>query len=228
MTKNNHIWQLGVPLLLQTALILAVPAQAVYTQFTGKTVILQTAPLDPYQPLRGYSQTMRYDISSQDSLRDLPGWEQLPKQQPDGNQVTFIKPGTLFYVILAAPVSSNLTELPQTWTPIALSPKYPAQLPPNQVALKGLAQRGLIEYGLETYSIPKDQRDRINRDLSAARQANRTQPQQLLPIVMEIKVDDRGNAVPISLWAKVGKASDQQIRNYQFWHPPTINSEYRI
>ncbi len=36
------IWRLWVPLLLQTGLILASPAQPFYTQITGKTVILQT------------------------------------------------------------------------------------------------------------------------------------------------------------------------------------------
>ncbi|HBL11019.1 MAG TPA: membrane-anchored protein [Cyanobacteria bacterium UBA11162] len=218
MTNNNPIpfGKLTVPLVFQTALILAVPGQAVYTQLTGKTVILQTAPVDPYELLRGYSQTMRYDISNQDSLRDLPGWEELPKQQPDGNSVTFIKPGTRFYIILAEPASSSLPGLPQTWKPIALTTKRPSQLPPNQVALQGLAQRGLIEYGLENYYIPEDQRDRINTDLSSARQANRIQPQQLPPIVMEIKVDAQGNALPISLWVQVGKGSDQQIRNYRF------------
>ena len=66
------IWRFWAPLLFQTALILAVPAQAVYTQLTGKTVILQTIPVDPYELLRGYSQTLRYDISIQDNLRKLP------------------------------------------------------------------------------------------------------------------------------------------------------------
>lgn len=205
-----------VPLLFQTALIVAVPTQAIYTHFTGKTITLQTAPVDPYELLRGYSQTMRYDISSQDNLRDLPGWEDLPKQQPYGNEVTFLKPGTRFYVILEAPTLSLLPGLPPPWEPIALSAKRPSQLPEDQVALKGLAQRGLIEYGLETYYIPEDQRDQMNTDLRAVRQPNPTQPQQLPPIVMEIKVDPQGNALPISLWAQVGEGSEGQIRNYRF------------
>ncbi|HAA32846.1 MAG TPA: membrane-anchored protein, partial [Cyanobacteria bacterium UBA8553] len=70
--KPTPIWRFWVPLLFQTILILAVPAQALYTQLTGKTVILQTVPVDPYELLRGYSQTLRYDISRQDNLRKLP------------------------------------------------------------------------------------------------------------------------------------------------------------
>ncbi|HBB31729.1 MAG TPA: membrane-anchored protein [Cyanobacteria bacterium UBA8803] len=213
---NKTFRQFLVPLLFQTVLILAVPAQAVYTLLIGKSVILQTAPVDPYDLLRSYSQIMRYEISSQDTLRDLPGWEELPKQQPYGNDVTFIKPGTRFYVILAAPVSSNPSELPHSWEPMALSLKRPSKLPPNRVALQGLAQRGLIQYGLETYYIPEDQRKQINADLRGTRQAPFSQPQQLPPILMEIKVDAWGHALPIGLWAQVGNAANRQIRNYPF------------
>ena len=222
MTLNSDspnptpIWRFCVPLLFQTALILAVPAQAVYTQLTGKTVILQTVPVDPYELLRGYSQTLRYDISSQNSLRKLPGWRELPKQQPNGNKLSFIEPGTRFYVILAQPATPALPELPLAWKPVAVSTKRPSKLPANQVALKGLAKHGLIQYGLETYYIPEDQREQINADLRAARQANPTQEQQTPPVVMEIKVNAQGDAVPVSLWARVGGVSKQQVRNYRF------------
>jgi uncharacterized membrane-anchored protein len=226
--KPTPNWRFWVPLVFQTALILAVPAQAVYTQLTGKTVILQTVPVDPYELLRGYSQTLRYDISRQNSLSKLPGWEELPKQQASGNGLTLIEPGTRFYVILAAPTKSALGKLPQAWKPIAVSTQRPSQLPANQVALKGLAEKGFIQYGLETYYIPEDQREQINADLGATRQANSTQsPQtppptnptqssQTPPVVMEIKVNAQGDAVPVSLWAQVGEASNQKIRNYRF------------
>lgn len=227
------IWRFWVPLLFQTVLILTVPAQAVYTQLTGKTVILQTVPIDPYELLRGYSQTLRYDISSQDNLRKLPGWQSLPKQQPDGNtrdrnKLTLIESGTRFYVILKAPAPSASTEVPQAWKPVAVSLQRPSQLPTNQVALEGIARSGSVEYGLETYYIPEDQRQQINADLSEARSAdssqspktqasaNSTQIQQKPPVVMEIKVDAQGNAVPISLWARIGKASPPKVRNYRF------------
>lgn len=231
MTSNSNSpkptpsWQFWVPLVFQTVLILTVPAQAIYTQLTGKTVILQTVPVDPYELLRGYSQTLRYDISRQDSLSKLPGWENLPKQQPIGNRLALVEPGTRFYVILAAPTKPAANKLPQAWKPVAVSTQQPSQLPANQVALKGLAERGFIQYGLETYYIPEDQREQINTDLSTARQANSTetppstnptQPSQTPPVVMEIKVNAQGDAVPISLWAQVGKAPNQQIRNYRF------------
>jgi hypothetical protein len=33
---------------------------------------------------------------------------------------------------------------------------------------------------------------------------------------MEIKVNAQGDAVPVSLWARVGGVSKQQVRNYRF------------
>ncbi|MEQ8541232.1 MAG: GDYXXLXY domain-containing protein [Coleofasciculus sp. D1-CHI-01] len=202
-------------LLFQTALILAVHAQAIYTHIAGKIIILQTAPLEPYNLLRGYSQIMRYDISSQEQLRGLPGWNNLPKQQSDDNTAMFIKPGTHFYVILAEPISLRLPGLPQPWEPISISLKRPANLNNNQVFLRGIAQRGLIEYGLENYTMPEAERNQINDDLRAARLANPEQTQQIPPIVMEVKVDAWGNAVPISLWVQTGEANQQKIRQYR-------------
>lgn len=225
------IWRFWVPLLFQTALILAVPAQAVYTQLTGKTVILQTIPVDPYELLRGYSQTLRYDISIQDNLRKLPGWQKLPKNPANGKELTFIKSGTYVYVILQqpkAPTSSAATQLPKAWEPIAISHVSPSQLPANQVALKGLAKYGFVEYGLETYYIPEDQREQINADLRAARSNNPNESPQILqpvqpsqrslkpPVVMEIKVSAQGESVPVSLWARVRQGSKQWVRNYRF------------
>ncbi|NES20733.1 MAG: GDYXXLXY domain-containing protein, partial [Symploca sp. SIO3E6] len=127
MSNNSHsphpisLWRFWIPLVFQAALILAVPARAVYTHLTGKTVILQAVPVDPDEPLRGYSQTLRYDISHQDTLRELPGWETLPKQSPNGNELLFIKPGSSFYLILEEPAPNPAIELPQPWKPVAIS-----------------------------------------------------------------------------------------------------------
>lgn len=220
-SNNSHSpnpissWRFWLPLLLQTALIIAVPARAVYTQLTGKTVILQTVPIDPYEPLRGYSQTLRFDISNQDTLRKLPGWEALPKQPPNGNELLFIKSGTHFYLILQEPTPNPTLELPQPWKPVAVSVEQPSQLKANQVMLKGIAY-GSLNYGLETYYIPEDQRQEINAELRKAGQANQNQSEFVSPIVMEIKVNAQGDAVPVSLWAKFGEAKQQQIRQYRF------------
>lgn len=227
MINDFKSWRFWLPLLFQTGLILAVPAQAIYTQITGKTVILQTVPADPYELLRGYSQTLRYDISDQDSLRRLPGWQELPKQQPTGSKLNFLEPGTRFYVILAEPVAPPTSQLPQAWQPIAVSLRSPTKLQDSQVALLGLVKAGSIQYGLERYYIPEDQREQINRDLRQSKLSDPTPlqltlplgnspPQPTPPVVMEIKVNNQGNAVPIGLWARLGDASKPQIRQYRF------------
>jgi uncharacterized membrane-anchored protein len=151
-------------------------------------------------------------------LRKLPGWETLPKQQPTQKEKEFalIEPGTQFYVILEAPKSQASSELPGAWKSVAVSLKLPTGLPANQVALKGIAEHGFVQYGLETYYIPEDQREQINADLRTARPVDPAQPRQKPPVVMEIKVNSQGDSVPVSIWARVGKASKQQIRNYRF------------
>ncbi|NEQ66271.1 MAG: GDYXXLXY domain-containing protein [Symploca sp. SIO2D2] len=221
MSNNPHspypisLWRFWIPLLFQAALILAVPTRAVYTHLTGKTVILQAVPVDPNELLRGYSQTLRYDISNQDTLRELPGWQTLPKQPPNGNELLFIKPGSSFYLILEEPAPNPTIKLPQPWKPVAVSQEQPSQLQANQVAIKGIAY-GLLNYGLESYYIPEEQRQQINTELTKAQQTNLNQSEFLSPIVMEIKVNAQGNAVPVSLWTQFGEAEQQEIHRYHF------------
>jgi uncharacterized membrane-anchored protein len=54
MTTNHQPskkrrWQFWLPLAVQTLIIAAVPAQAIYTSTTGRTVYLKTVPVDPYR-----------------------------------------------------------------------------------------------------------------------------------------------------------------------------------
>ena len=194
--KPTPNWRFFVPLIFQSALILAVPAQAVYTLLSGRTIILQTVPVDPYDLLRGYSQTLRYDISSIDNLKGLPGWD---------SNVSNLEPGMQFYLILEAPnlAKSNL-ERPQPWKAVAVSRDRPSDLSPNQVALEGRTNYNWIDYGLETYYIPEDQRNEINDSIRKTLELSEKEPS----FVVEVKVDSRGNSVPVSLWV--------DKRNYRF------------
>ncbi|MBE9190254.1 GDYXXLXY domain-containing protein [Gloeocapsopsis crepidinum LEGE 06123] len=194
-------WRLWLPLLFQTGIILAAPAQPFYTQLTGKTAILQTVPVDPYDPLRGYSQTLSYDISQINNLQRLPGWQELTQQQTSESSVNDVPVGTNLYVILEAPTSN--TTPPPAWKPVRVSRDRPQNLAANQVAIKGKFTGNSIAYGLETYYMPEAQRDEINQSIS---QAQRDQQQRSL--VVEVKVDTQGRAVPISFWVNQ--------RNYRF------------
>ncbi len=191
----------AVPLLLQIGLVLVPPAQSVYTHATGKTVILQTLPVDPYDPLRGYSQTLSYDISRLENLQKLPGWQEVSKQ-PKRKIGDYLESGIEFYVVLEAP-PAGAKQPPLAWKPVGVRKNLPTSLPANQIALKGKgAGTSTISYGLETYYFPESQQQEINQ---AINQAQRGQSRLL---VVEIKVDKQGRGVPVNLWVR--------DRNYRF------------
>lgn len=194
------IWRFAVPLLMQIGLILALPAQSVYTHVTGKTVILQTIPVDPYDPLRGYSQTLSYDISRPENLKKLPGWQEVTKQQKSKSS-NYLNSETQVYVVLEAPPAGARTP-PVAWKPVKVSRTNPTSLPANQIALKGRGAGNSIRYGLETYYFPESQQQEINQAI------NLSQRGRSRILAVEIKVDDRGNGVPVSLWVR--------DRNYRF------------
>ena len=110
--KQIPVWKFLFPLLFQLILILAVPSQAFYTQVTGKTVVLQTAPVDPYDFFRGYYQTLSYNISSADTLKALPGWKEVAQG------AEYLPQGTLIYVTLEQPKDSAKSPHPSAWKPI--------------------------------------------------------------------------------------------------------------
>lgn len=207
--KRLRAWRMWVPLLLQIGLIAAVPATAVYTFMTGKTVVLQTAPVDPYDFLRGYYQVLNYDISARRNLEKLPGWEDLHSEKiycspgvvcPQNTHK--VKQKTSFYVILEAPKTATNPGRPQAWKPVRVSLENPVNLPANQIAIKGKYNGWRMEYGLETYYMPEDERKKVNREIT---EAQRNQRQSFL---VEVKVDKTGHAVPVSLWVR--------DRNYRF------------
>ncbi len=209
--KRIPAWRLWVPLLLQIGLIASVPAQSVYTFVTGKTVILQTVPVDPYDLLRGYYQVLSYDISQSNNLEKLPGWKDLPpsdiKACPVGivcpdTKMHYVKIGTSFYVILESPKNAAHSGSPKAWKPVRVSLENPSNLPANQIAIQGKYNGRQTEYGLETYYMPENEREKVNQDISQVQRGKRQS------FVVEVKVDKQGHAVPVSLWVR--------DRNYRF------------
>jgi uncharacterized membrane-anchored protein len=186
-------WRLWIPLLVQAALVVAVPAQNAYTYLTGDRIVLQTIPADPYDPLRGHYQTLSYEISRRDRLQTLPGGKELFRQDRTYRHFSF-------YLILEAPIVKAVTA-PMPWQPVRVSAERPTDLDANQIALKGEARGQRIDYGIESYYMPEERRDRVNNDIIQVQNRSNN-------FVVEVRVDDRGNAVPVSLW--VGD------RNYRF------------
>ncbi|MHC5725153.1 MAG: GDYXXLXY domain-containing protein [Nostoc sp.] len=199
--KPLPFWRLIVPLAVQTGLIMAVPAQALYTDVAGKTVILQTVPVNPNDVLNGNTLALDYNISRTANLSRLPGWQTVvSKGRGSGRR---LPEGTNIYVILQEQLSSG-SGVPRAWRPLRVSSDRPTTLRANQVGLKGVYQNGSVNYGLETYYIKENQRQQITNDL----QAQRARRGQLSPIVVKAKVDPQGKAVPVSMWVR--------DRNYRF------------
>ncbi|HLO83862.1 MAG TPA: GDYXXLXY domain-containing protein [Nostocaceae cyanobacterium] len=200
--KPLPIWRLVVPLVLQVGLILAVPAQALYTDLTGKTVVLQTLPVNGDNLLDGYALNLDYNISRLETLRRLPGWRDWVRRNSQRNRQ--ITQGSTLYLILQEQTGTR-GGIPRAWRPVRISSSLPVYLPNNQVALKGNYQDGSINYGLENYFIREEQRRQISNDILQAQQ-NRDGRRQ--PIIVRVKVDPQGNAVPVSMWIR--------DRNYRF------------
>ncbi len=179
-------------MLIQSAIIVAVPFQSFMTYTNGQTVTLQTAPVDPYDLIRGYSQTLGFDISSRDALIDLPGGRSTLGKERDVDEWV--------YVTLQAPDEAE-GDVPTAWEPVAVSSDRPQSLPQNQVALKGRYTGWRIEYGLETYYMPESQRNDINSQINDIQRSGNQ------AFVVDVKVDDKGNSVPVSLWV-----GEQQYR----------------
>jgi uncharacterized membrane-anchored protein len=184
-------WRFLLPLGLQLGIILIVPAQSAYTYNFGQSAVLQTLPVDPYDLLRGYSQTLSYDLSQINNLKQFPGGKDL------------VVEGQKFYVVLELNITHDKLP-PATSKVIRITKEIPKNLGNNQVALKGkIDQYGQINYGLETYYLPESQRNQINQEISALQ----SDSEGKRPFVVEIKVDRWGNSVPTSLWVDKKKYS---------------------
>jgi uncharacterized membrane-anchored protein len=184
------IGRLAVPLLLQSLLICSIPFQSIYALATGTTVILKTMPLDPYDLLRGYYQTLSYDISSFNTLKKLPGWAELNHKQDR----EIIDRNRQVYITLAKIPTTN-PQTPQAWQPIEIGEKLPVDLPADKIAIKGTSNGSNVVYGLETYYMPEDRKDGVNKDINQAQLSGGKRN-----LLVEVKVDNQGLATPVGLW----------------------------
>ena len=176
-------WRFWAPLVAQLMLLVSVPAQSAYTYFTGETIIIQTAPVDPYDFLRGYYQVLNYQISDREQLLDLPGGEDALGDE-----------GASFFLVLEAPDAAANGIASQAWQPVRVSTTRPQNLEANQVVLAGQMSRYWdINYGLESYYMPESQRNALNE---AIQRIEQEAPESFL---VEVRVDHRGNAVPVGL-----------------------------
>ena len=165
-------YYLIVAILLQCAIIAAVPAPKLFARLTGQTITIQTAPVDPYDFLSGYHMILNYEISripvaSQQSIH------------PRNNQ-------TLYTIVVK---DEN-----DVWRSRSVHTSWPDNLPSKAVVIKGKWQRGRIRYGIEKFFIPEKGRQDIEHDFRENRN------QALIDIkvdrfgnaaLLRLRVDDR-------------------------------------
>lgn len=183
MTSSNPkrtlpLWRFLVPLAIQMAIILSIPAQKVLTITSGTTIYLQTAPVDPYDLLRGRYVTLNYDIAQRSRLETLPGWSDDWTQQ-----------GTELYVVISPPADAQSRD---PWQPVSVSDRYPQRLESEQQVVKGRWHGWRLDLGLGAYYIPEAIGDALEDDIQEHPEETR----------VEVKVDKRGKTALIGLWVE--------------------------
>lgn len=149
-----------VAVVAQLFILAAVPAQKVRARVTGKTILLKTAPVDPYSIMSGYYVVLSYEISNPSVSAGWKGW-------PKGSDA---------WVVLKSDSNS-------IWNAVSVHDKRPS-IPDGCIVIKGKTTGWRIEYGIESYFIPEDAREKVERDFrSHSREAK-----------AEVKVDSSGNA----------------------------------
>jgi uncharacterized membrane-anchored protein len=171
---QRNFW---LALTAQLLMLGMVAAPALYTRNTGTTVFLQTAPVDPYDLLRGYYQVLGYDISDRAMLQKLPGGEFLQKYKLDRHE---------FFLTLALPATGERTAA----KPIAVSSQQPTNLPKNQIVIRGIANGTRITYDIEKFYMPESEQQNVNSGIDRNRQK----------LLVETKIDSSGHPVLMRLW----------------------------
>jgi uncharacterized membrane-anchored protein len=162
---NKRLAWFIVAVAAQLLILAAVPAQKIRTRVTGKTILLKTAPVDPYSIMSGYYVVLSYEISNPAVSSEWKKWSQ----------------GSDVWVILKSD-SSGISSA------VSVHDKRPP-IPDGCVVIKGKTTGWRIEYGIESYFIPEDARDKVERDFRSHSREAKT----------EVKVDSSGNAALIKL-----------------------------
>ena len=172
------LWRFVIPLAVQVAIVLSIPAQKVMTISTGTTVYLQTAPIDPYDLLRGRYVTLNYEIAQRSLLETLPGWSD-----------DLAKRGQELYVVLRPPTDNQSRE---PWQAIAVSGIPPEVIEPDHQIIKGTWRGWRLDLGLGAYYIPEAIGDALEDDIAENREDSRA----------EVKVDRHGKTALLGLWVE--------------------------
>ena len=139
---NKRLTYFIIAVALQVLILAAVPAGKIYTRYTGKTVILKTAPYDPYTIMSGYYVNLSHEISRPEISDEWRNWH---KGQP-------------VWVVLKKGNG-------EIWNADSVHNSRPESAPENCIVIKGEKEQRRIVYGIESYFIPEDARDKVESDL---------------------------------------------------------------
>jgi uncharacterized membrane-anchored protein len=173
MSNRKTLWAFAAAVALQLAVLAAVPAPQAYTRLTGRTVILKTAPVDPYDVMSGYYVTLSYEISN---LSRVSGGKALESEAD-----AYDREAVTVYVVLREGADG-------VWGAESVHDSWP-DVPADRVVIKGRRRWSSIEYGIERFFIPETARETVEKDLRANRDAAR----------VEVKVDSFGRAALVRL-----------------------------
>jgi len=145
---NRRLTFFIIAVAVQIFILGAVPAGKIYALCTGKTVILKTAPYDPYTIMSGYYVNLSHEISHPQIQSEWQNW-------PEGQRV---------WVVLKKGDG-------EIWNVASVHNSRPKSVPEDCVIIKGKKEDYRIVYGIESYFIPEDARNTVESDL----RTNRTQ-----------------------------------------------------
>lgn len=139
---NRRLTYFIIAVVLQVLILGAVPAGKIYTRYAGKTVILKTAPYDPYTIMSGYYVALNHEISHPQISKE---WRHWSESQP-------------VWVVLKKGDG-------EIWNAVSVHNSRPESLPENCIVIKGRKEHHRIVYGIESYFIPEDARNKVEHDL---------------------------------------------------------------
>jgi len=138
-----------VALLAQFGILAYAPLEKAALRRSGRTVVLRTVPVDPYDVMRGYFVTLRYEIS-----------------RPPGLEESGAAGGDVVYAVLAKGDDG-------VWTAVRAAKERSRSLEEGRVVIRGRREgghRAVVDYGIEKYFIPEAAREEIERAVRKGKQ----------------------------------------------------------
>ncbi|MDY6938772.1 MAG: GDYXXLXY domain-containing protein [Cyanobacteriota bacterium] len=188
-SKPLSSWRLWVPLLVQSVLAISIPLQDAYTYMVGESIVLQTSPAKSETSTGGDRRQLSYDISHPEKLKRLDGGREFFARHWGERNFSF-------YITLEAPIV-RYANSPLPWQPVRVTAERPQNLARNQISLKGRVKGRRVLYGLESYHTSAKRHAQVNHEVTRVRSLGERPGGSF---VVEVKVDERGHGVPVSLW----------------------------